>query len=268
MTDISNDPQAPGTGTSGAHPAKGVRKGLPTQGLRQAEESATRLWEVARRGMTAKEAFAKEVGMTSVKGGAWDKRMALLNGFGIIKLSDTEIGLSDLGLDLVQDFDESKRRAARRKAFFNLKAYRELVDDFDGTELPEKGRLAGKLQFEYGKTEEFAQQAADSFIDSLLHAGLLDANNYVRKDGVVSAVRTETGVQDADRDDETDEIDAAFGDEGDGEDGAARERELLIRSVPHDADMALSLRVTLDLSRYRADEVVDILRALGFASRG
>jgi hypothetical protein len=36
-----------------------VKQGLPTLGLRQAEDSATKLWEVARTSQTSKQLFAE-----------------------------------------------------------------------------------------------------------------------------------------------------------------------------------------------------------------
>jgi hypothetical protein len=160
-----------------------VKRGLPTLGLVEAENAASKLWDVARRGMTAQTAFAKELGLNKASGGAWAAHLAHLRGFGVVLVKGDEIGLSPIGLDLAEDFDDAKRLAARRKAVMTLKSYRELVQDYDQTTLPAMDKIASKLEHEYGKNADFAKQAAAAFIASLKHAQMLDSNNVVRKAG-------------------------------------------------------------------------------------
>lgn len=272
----------------------GYKKGLPTVGLPQAEDSARKLWEVARRGTVAKAVFGASIGLLSITASSFRSRMAVLNGFGLIKTSGDEVGLSDLGLDLVQDFDETKRRTARRQAVLHLKAYRDVVDTFDGTELLSKERLAGKFQYEYGKSEDFASLAAEALIASLRHAEMLDVDSVVHRSGAVGSAtvdeRTDepgehvaesdglggspaTVVEAPDQVDDdalADELDRAFDEEspsgasggsGGGTDAAESGQATVFGS-------GATLAMTLDLSRFRADEVVQILEALGLARRG
>jgi hypothetical protein len=133
--------------------------------------------------MTAQTAFAKELGLNKASGGAWAAHLAHLRGFGVVLVKGDEIGLSPIGLDLAEDFDDAKRLAARRKAVMTLKSYRELVQDYDQTTLPAMDKIASKLEHEYGKNADFAKQAAAAFIASLKHAQMLDSNNVVRKAG-------------------------------------------------------------------------------------
>jgi hypothetical protein len=147
-----------GSEQSGDAPARsfgrGVKKGLPTLGLVEAEDAASKIWGVARRGTAAPTALAKEFGLGKASGGTWRARLAHLRGFGVIREDDEEIGLSPVGLDLVQDFDEGRRLAARRKAFMTLKSYRELVDEYNETQLPATDKIASKLEHEYGKAAD------------------------------------------------------------------------------------------------------------------
>lgn len=227
--------------------------------------------------------------MPSITASSFRTRMALLNGFGLIKSTDDEVGLTELGLDLVQDFDENKRQEARRSAVLKLKAYREVVETFDGTELLPRDKLAAKFKFEYSKTDEFAGQAADALIDSLRFARILDDSNVVHQRGVTTtlprtngqgssdAIETEAPVNDDDS--APDEVNQSAEPMQSDEDAAAAElddafggnveQEPPLRITRHQGNEkgadSVSLDVTLDLSSFRAEEVIQILRALGLA---
>lgn len=270
------------TTQTGTAPHKGVKQGLPATGLPAAEDAASKLWAVARLGTATPEAFAQQWGATrKPSGSSWTTRLAVLRGFGLLRFEDNkQIGLSDLAQQLVNPSNPAAQTSARRTALLNLKAYRELVDSFNGYEVPELTALATKLRFEYGKTEDFAKRAAQAFLDSLRHAAMLDAGNVVRKEGV-SPTQLSTPLVGPAGDVETpatddDEakaaaIDRAFDEEeatdedpdvGETPAGAVRPSD----DAPPAANVSLAL--TLDLSSFRADEVVEILTALGFATRG
>lgn len=158
----------------------------------------------------------------------------------------------------------------------SLKAYRELVESFNQTALPDPLVLATKLQFEYGKTEKFAARAAQSFIESLKHAEMIDPGNIVRKEGVVnvapivSLVPTSETVDESDQDSDQEdaaEIDRAFEEDGNIAEPSEVGSVLVERNVKSGKVPNLSLSLTLDLSNFRADEVVRILGVLGFDGR-
>lgn len=253
---------------------KGVKQGLPAFGLPSAEDAATKLWGVARLGTAAPEAFARQFGeRAKASGSTWDTRIALLRGLKLVRQEEKNIGLSALGLQLVDKSNPQGQRAARRAAVLNLKAYRELVEAFNGEILPEMDALATKLQFEYGKTEEFAKRAAKAFVESLEHAEMLGAGNVVLKDGNLPAEPSHQPAfeQDDRAGDEAEakadaEIDAAFDSE---EDGAGDALERASDDDRHGTAVPpnVTLSMTLDLSRFRADEVVQIISALGLGRR-
>ncbi|WP_326949843.1 hypothetical protein OG439_14325 [Amycolatopsis sp. NBC_01307] len=251
------------------------------------------LWRVARLAKTSKAAFAKEMGLKSASGGGWDRKIAVLKGFQLIDRDGDQIGLSSLGQQLVNESNPLGQEQARRVALMNLKAYKELVDAFEGTTVPEVGSLASRLQFDYGKKEDFAKIAASAFIKSLVHAKMIDENNIVHaSSGGSKADVTEMSGQDSrldsnegDLDDEA-EIDAAFAEEdeiaevnedlvgGESEGRSDGEAITLRKRLPgdfKDRDLTtegagnISLSISLDLSKYRADEVISILHALGIA---
>jgi hypothetical protein len=267
----------PSTSLTSTPPQKGVKQGLPATGLAAAEDAAGKLWAVARLGTASPEAFARQFGeKAKASGGTWNTRVAVLRGFKLIRFEEKQIGLSELGQQLVNTSDPAGQATARRQALMNLKAYRELVDAFNGTAIPDHGVLATKLQFEYGKKEDFAQRAAQALLDSLSHAQMLDGG-IVRKDGVSSGVSSTstaplpgTDEQTPADDDETRaaEIDRAFSD--DDADPGAPPADEIEPSLPATtlAKPNKSLAVTLDLSGFRADEVLEILAALGFSRGG
>jgi hypothetical protein len=265
---------------------KGVKQGLPATGLPVAAAAAQKLWNVARLGTVTPEAYARQFGdKAKASGGAWDTRLATLRGFKLVRSEGKNIGLSDLGRQLVNTSNPSGQTEARRTAVMSLKAYRDLVESFDGTSLPEKSALAAKLQFEYGKTTDFSQRAAQAFIDSLKFAEMLDQDDVVRAKGVAATppIALLSDVEEpgepvndprlgeaqemavADEDEDAVEIDRAFA-------GDENSKELAESTTTFTASTAnltptVSLAMTLDLSRFRAEEVIQILSALGVASR-
>ncbi|WP_156096697.1 hypothetical protein [Amycolatopsis jejuensis] len=258
--------------TTGTAPAnRGVKQGLPATGLPAAEGAAAKLWAVARLGTASPEAFARQFGeKTKASGSTWDTRMAMLRGFKLLRFEGKMIGLSELGQQLLDASNPAGQSKARQTAFMNLKAYRELVEAFNGTKLPDATVIATKLQFEYGKTDDFARRAATAFTDSLKHALMLDDDNFVRKEGVatsaketVNSVGTAGDVAESDPDDETQaaEIDRAFDEEAEGE--IKQELNGHLSFVPN-----MSLSLTLDLSNFRTEDVIKILSTLGFGARG
>jgi hypothetical protein len=266
------EPSAKPTASSSA--AKRGKQGLPRTGLKGAEEAALKLWDVARAGKTAKEAYAKELKITSVVGnGAWDRKVAMLNQYGLIEPTETQIGLSPLGLDLVQDVDEAKRTEARRRSVRKVKPFEELISRFDGTELPTLERLTSTLRFEYQKTEDQAAKGAEAFVESLQFAGFLDPNRIVRKNGQQAGQELPDDSDGDEEDEPEDELDALDEDSFDESEEEPPADELEEegperpgRRAPRNA-AAASLAVTLDLSAFRADEVIKILRELGFSRR-
>jgi hypothetical protein len=252
---------------------RGVKKGLPSVGLSVAESSASKLWDIARLGMTSKEAFAKQLGWNRASGNHWDTRIALLRGFNLIRMDGDQIGLSELGQKLVNVSNVDGQGEARRTALLNLKAYRELVNSFDGTEVPELVTLSSRLQFEYGKSTDFAQKAAQAFVESVRHAGMVDESNIIRKTGAgddreVTREREQASIpeprevaEEADADDA--ELDRAFEAEDESRNEENLDQALESSSVLEGRPQrSLSVSVSLDLSKYRADEVIQILQSL------
>ena len=255
---------------------RGVKRGLPLDGLPDAARSATVLWEVARLGLAPNKAFAEKLGRKSASGGGWDRLVAVLRGFGLIRLEGEQIGLSPLGQELVNGTNPAQQMAARRTALLRLRAYRELVESFDGTKVPDNAALASRLKFEYGKADDFAAKAAQAFLDSLTFAEMVDAQGCVRRNGADAAVEPKPYVEE--EDEQADLIDGAFEDGGDTDEVSAaahaaddaekstktQEPGKLGRGArlegPGPADV--NITVTLDLSKFRADEVVQILKVL------
>lgn len=273
MTDDVSIPAA----TAAPAANKGVKRGLPATGLPTAEDAAGKLWHVARLGTTKQDAFAAQWGKDNkASGGAWARRMALLRGFGLLRFEDEEVGLSELGQKLVNDSDPAAQRKARQAAVMTLKAYRELVEDYDGTALPDASALASRLRYEYGKSAEFAKDAAEAFIASLRHADMIDQSNAVRSGGrptTSEALVKEPELAKAAPEEEADEIDRAFEEADDDldepEPGAADETDAEPkRGFTAQTPGGAQLSVSLDLSNFRADEVIQILNVLGFSGRG
>lgn len=267
MTEVSESEAT--TAPTGTAANKGVKRGLPQDSLPIAAKNAAELWDVARLGTTSKLAYAGKLGRKSASGGGWARLVAVLRGFGLVVIDGDDIGLSELGQDFVNGSDPDKQLAARRTAMLHLKAYKELVTSFDGTAVPDRATLASKLKFEYGKKNEFAEKAAQAFLDSLTFAGMIDSEGRVRRNGADAAVDPSPDDEDEDEDDPQAGIfDDAFEaeDELDGDEivgaGEADEPQSGKTAVRLNGPAAVNISVTLDLSKYRADEVIQILKML------
>ncbi|WIX82580.1 hypothetical protein QRX50_18305 [Amycolatopsis carbonis] len=267
------------TGTGNAKqpaPNSGVKRGLPNIGLPEAEKMATKLWGIARLGKASTQAFAKQLGL-STSSGSWDTRLALMKGFQLIEKKDDQIGLTTLGQQLVNSSDPEQQKEARRAAVLHLKAYRELVTDFDGTPVPAVDVLASRLQYDYGKKEDFATAAANAFINSLQYAEMIDTSGVVRIQGDDKPGISELNdVPDEEESENDADIDRAFGDggylleTGPGEEPNNNPVMVEYESFPaaeSHTESSIKLSVTLDLSKYRADEVIQILSSLGLTHR-
>ncbi len=235
------------------------------------------LWEVARLSLTPSMAYAVKLGRKSASSGSWSRLVAVLRGFGLVRVEGDQIGLSQLGQELVNVSNPAQQMAARRTAVLRLKAYRELVESFDGTTLPDQPSLAARLKFEYGKKNDFAEEAAKAFLDSLVFAEMIDSAGVVRKNGADAA--HEAPPED-DEDEQAELIDDAFDDAaadhteddeidfeavgenrdavGSADSDKVQNPEWLAMSGP----AQVTISVSLDLSKYRADEVIQILRTL------
>ncbi|HJQ01016.1 MAG TPA: hypothetical protein VJ851_05410 [Jatrophihabitans sp.] len=253
--------------TAPAPANKGVKQGLPSMDLPAAEGAAMKLWNVARLGTTTKQAFASAVGRKSASGGSWDMFLAALRGYGLVEVNGGQIGLSPIGQQVVNPSDPEKQRAARRTAITTLKAYRELVTAFEGTPPPSKEALAGRLQFEYGKQQDVAAKAAQAFLSSIVHADMIDAAGNVTSSGAnvgPSPERTNASDESSkeepaakiDRAEEAEDSDHGLGEIARG----ALSRRLENRGSP------VTLALSLDLSRFEAAEIIEILCALGLAT--
>lgn len=258
MADVAQD-------SGSASGNKGVKRGLPVVGLPVAEDAAAKLWDVARLGATTPEAFARQFGpKAKASGSTWDTRVALLRGFKLVETSTNQIGLSELGQQIVNGSNPVDQTSARRTAMMNLRAYRELVESFDGTQLPEIGTLATRLQFEYGKAEDIAKRAAQAFADSLAHAEMLSADGVVHREGkpgTLTRTPVPTPTTDEEEEAEAVEIDAAFAEESTKEE-PLEDRFDDVAAAQSVGSAAVTVAVTLDLTDFAADDVVKILRAL------
>jgi hypothetical protein len=243
-----------------------VKQGLPQDGLPVAAKNAIALWEVARLGTTPKMAYAEKLGRKSAAGGGWDRLVAVLRGFGLLRVEGDQVGLSPLGQDMVNGSDPAKQMAARRTAMLHLKAYKDLITNFDGTSLPDKTALASKLKFEYGKSDDFAAKAAQAFLDSLVFAEMIDAQGRVRKNGADAP--QDPAPEDEGDGEQADLIDDAFEAEDEAEDDEGGAADENVATAPEGGLVRLNgaaqvtISVTLDLSKYRADEVIQILKVL------
>ncbi|GAA3617749.1 hypothetical protein GCM10022223_38030 [Kineosporia mesophila] len=250
---------------SARKPAKGI---LPLSGLSVASAHAGKVWEVARRSSVTREVLAKSLGHRSTKNGAFLGKITLLRAFGLIETRPNEIYLSEIGLNLVQDGVDDKQSMARRQAVQNVKAYQELIRTFSGTPMPSKDKLASKLRYEYEKTPKDSRLAAGAFLKSLDFADMLAADGSVQMNFLTDSSK-DALLNDADP-----QAGAYIAQTVSKETTEVNDRHTAAISVGSKHPIPsvgyatqASINVSIDLSKYDAPEVLDILHTLGFGHR-
>lgn len=266
MTMLGNETAAPGD-PQPTKRAPASKRGVPRGSLAEAEKQARALWNAARKGTVSISAFAQAQGVRT-SGGAWKAKMALLRIFHLaIVDSNEKIALSDLGLAIINDTDESAQLLARKQAVLSVQSYAEILEPNDGTPLPEKNAISGRFQFEYSLSKEEANKAADNFFQSVESANLLPSGIVTL--GTIGVVNDfDETVSEADEAQFDRAVEhAALEDLSESAAPILPTRKAVQESEPshelHKGITTVELRVTLDLSKFEADDIIRIINALG-----
>ncbi|RSM86365.1 hypothetical protein DMH04_14500 [Kibdelosporangium aridum] len=151
---------------------------LPKSNLQQAQEVATKLWELGRTQEIPRESLAQSLGM-SEKSSAYDMRIGSMGHYGLATASGGTIKITELGRQVVQDFDSAAQLDARRQALLSQKHFAAVLAEYDGDKLANEEILAKRFHYQHSVNLPVAQQAARALIESARYAQVLDAENNV-----------------------------------------------------------------------------------------
>ncbi len=125
---------------------------------------------------------AEALGYKSAQSGAFLSLKAAASYFGLVDYDGPQY--LSLPQDVISAFhsgSEEELRQLRRQALRRPALYQKLLRKYEGKQLPPVRRLEEELFLfpEYGLLKDAARGAARAFVDSLKHAGALDANGFL-----------------------------------------------------------------------------------------
>ncbi|MDP3778678.1 MAG: hypothetical protein Q8R30_01350 [bacterium] len=132
----------------------------------------------------SEKAVAAETGK-SITNSGFLGRVSSAKQFGIISKEGGKLSLTQLGNEILFPLDEATKAEAVKKAFMMPTLYKELVDAFGGTKLPEYGSLGNRLINDYGIEAGAKDVAAKNFIKSAEYADVI-------KNGIL-VIESDTG---------------------------------------------------------------------------
>jgi hypothetical protein len=267
------------------------KNGIPRVSLATAESYARGVWTAARAGEAVPVAVARAISgrdSTKASGGAWRTKITALRVFSLVeRLKSENLKLSSIGLGVVNQADADKQREARRDAVMSVDSYAQILNNSNGHELPGSNSIAGTFEYEYSLATDDAKTATTAFLESVKHAELVDDAGVVHLDGsyVAPAAEEQDGDKDAPEGSETGNQtlngEAAAGDAH--EDVSTRapvgstaaDKQTIdhqSQSRPHvplvvTQPSGVDLNVTLDMSDWAVDDVIAVLRILGYGER-
>ncbi len=139
----------------------------------------------------------------SADGGTFRGRLSAAKMFGLIDYEQGMVGLSPLGLKII---DDAEAAASRAEAFLNVPLYREMFDRYKGYALPPAAALERQIK-SLGVPPKQKERARQAFMASLTYAGYLAANGRFSRPIIAAARAAPLDDEASDRDE---------GDEGGG----------------------------------------------------
>lgn len=267
------------------------KNGIPRVSLATAESYARGVWTAARAGEAVPVAVARAISgkdSTKASGGAWRTKITALRVFSLVeRLKSENLKLSSIGLGIVNQADADKQREARRDAVMSVDSYAQILNNSNGHELPGSNSIAGTFEYEYSLATDDAKAATTAFLESVKHAELVDDAGVVHLDGSYVA----PAVEEVDDDEDVPDGSETRDETPNGEDARGAAQEDLSTPAPagstapdqqkigHQGQSrpqvprvltqpsGVDLNVTLDMSDWAVDDVIAVLRILGYGER-
>lgn len=133
----------------------------------------------------SEKAVAAETGK-SITNSGFLGQVSSAKQFALISKDDGKLSLTQLGNEILFPQDEATKVDAIKKAFTMPTLYKELVDAFSGTKIPEYGSLGNRLINDYGIEAGAKDVAAKNFIKSAEYAKVIQNGILIIESDFVS----------------------------------------------------------------------------------
>lgn len=133
-------------------------------------------------GLTAGD-IATAMGYTNIKTNTFSSRLSAARQFGLLALKDDGYTLTTLARSILHPVDPGDLPRLRRQAMLEPPLYKELFERFGGKRMPEPAILANVLYHDYDIIASAKQVAAEAFLESARHVGLLGDDGVLRTPG-------------------------------------------------------------------------------------
>lgn len=137
-------------------------------------------------GLTAGD-IATAMGYTNIKTNTFSSRLSAARQFGLLALKDDGYVLTPLARSILHPVDPNDLPRLRRLAMLEPPLYKELFERFGGKRVPEPAILANVLYHDYDIIASAKQVAAEAFLESARHVGLLGDEGVLRTPGSEAA---------------------------------------------------------------------------------
>jgi hypothetical protein len=248
--------------------------------LEVAESYAKAVWDTAKRSEAMPVIVARAItGKADAKaeGGAWREKPAAMRVYSLLaRLNNGNLKLSPIGLALVDGSNPEGQKHARRQAVLGVTSYLQLLTDHNGSPLPSESTVATTFEFQYEVPPASAKEAAVIFAESVKYAGLLDSNGNIQIDPseVPDELEPEASTMPK----------APKPTKPAGEAGAVPAAITVTTPAPvapvapgvgqttfnappppaAGTPAAVGVNVTIDMSKWQADDVLSVLKVLGY----
>lgn len=124
-------------------------------------------------GLTASQ-IASAMGFKNLKTNTFSGRLSSARQFGLVDLADQNYSLTELAMRIIHPIDPDELPQLLLQACQSPPLFAELMKGYAGKRLPEAEILGNVLMHKHQITAAAKTAAAESFYESIKHAGLLD----------------------------------------------------------------------------------------------
>lgn len=165
----------------------------PRYDLEEAIKLIQILSKLGRKNVSEKS-VAAETGK-SITNSSFLGRVSSAKQFALISKDGGKLSLTQLGNEIMFPLDDVTKADAIRKAFTMPTLYKELIDAFGGTKIPEYASLGNRLLNDYGIEAGAKDIAAKNFVRSAEYAGVIQNGILAIENG--SVIQTSAGQESA-----------------------------------------------------------------------
>jgi len=132
----------------------------------------------------SEKSVAAETGK-SITNSGFIGRVSSARQFALISKDGGKISLTQLGNEIMFPVDDTSKAEAIKRAFSMPTLYKELIDAFGGTKIPEHSSLGNRLLNDYGIEAGAKDVAAKNFIKSAEYAGVMQNGILIVENEVI-----------------------------------------------------------------------------------